>query len=127
MDDVVKVTVYLADLGDFIAEEGLYDGGAEDVDFLVPYYLASSVYHYTDSGAWGDLEHTCDVANVVARGAYARAELGQDPQPLINTTLALLAGCEYNLNYWHRPNGVVNGLPEWRLSPARGRSGEALP
>jgi hypothetical protein len=110
---------FLADLGDFIAEEGLYDGGAEDVDFLVPYYLASSVYHYTDSGAWGDLEHTCDVANVVARGAWARAELGRDPAALIDTTLELLAGCEYNLNYWHRPNGVVNGLPEWRLSPAR--------
>lgn len=110
---------FLADLGDFIAEEGIYDGSDDGVDFMVPYYLSSSVYHYTDDGAWGDVEHTCDVANVVARGAWARAELGQDPEALIDTALELLAGCEFVLNHWHRPGGVSNGLPEWRLSPPR--------
>lgn len=110
---------FLAGLGDFVAEHGLYNGSDEGVDYLVPWYLASSVRKYSDTGAWGDLEHTCDVANVVARGAWAHAELDQDPQPLIDTTRELLAGCRYVLDNWHRPGGVPNGLPEWRLSPAR--------
>jgi hypothetical protein len=114
-----EALVFLANLGNFVAEHGLYDGSDEDVDFLVPYYLVSSIYQYSDSGAWGDLEHTCDVANVVARGAWAAAELGDDPSRLIDTTLELLAGCQYVLDYWHRPNGVSSGLAEWRLSPAR--------
>jgi hypothetical protein len=111
--------VFLAGLGDFVAEHGLYDGSDEDVDFLVPWYLVSSEHQYSDSGAWGDLEHTCDVAGVVARGAWAHAELGQDPEPLLDTTRELLAGCRYVLDHWHRPGGVSSGLPEWRLSPAR--------
>jgi hypothetical protein len=110
---------FLAGLGDFIAEHGLYDGSEDGVDYMVPWYLVSSVRQYSDNGAWGDLEHTCDVAAVVARGAWAHDALGQDPQPLIDTTRQLLAGCRYSLDYWHRPNGVANGLAEWRLSPAR--------
>ena len=111
--------VFLAGLGDYIAEHGMYDGSAEGVRFRVPWYLASSVHQYSDNGAWGDLEHTCDVASVTARGAWAHAELGEDPAPLLDTTHELLAGCQYALDYWHRPGGVENGLPEWRLSPAR--------
>lgn len=111
--------VFLADLGEFVAREGVYDGSDAGVDYLVPWYLASSVRHYTDNGPWGDLEHTCDVAGVVARGAWARKELGDDPLLLLDTARELLAGCRYALDYWHRPGGVANGLPEWRLSPAR--------
>jgi hypothetical protein len=111
--------VFLAGLGDFVAEHGLYDGSDEDVAFLVPWYLVSSEYQYSDSGAWGDLEHTCDVANVTARGAWAHAALGEDPGPLVETTRELLAGCRYVLDDWHRPDGVSSGLPEWRLSPPR--------
>jgi hypothetical protein len=111
--------VFLASLGDFVAEHGVYDGSEDGVEFLVPWYLVSSEYQYTDEGAWGDLEHTCDVAGVTARGAWAHAELGEDPAPLLHTTRELLAGCRFVLDYWHRPSGVSSGLPEWRLSPPR--------
>ncbi|HWN69130.1 MAG TPA: hypothetical protein VNM90_15935, partial [Haliangium sp.] len=114
-----EALVFLASLGDFVAKHGLYDGSDEGVDFLVPWYLVSSAYQYSDSGAWGDLEHTCDVAGVVARGAWAHAELGEDPEPLLDTTRELLAGCRYVLDDWHRPDSVSSGLPEWRLSPPR--------
>ncbi|ACY13096.1 hypothetical protein [Haliangium ochraceum] len=114
-----EALVFLADLADFIVEHGLYDGSDEGVDFLVPWYLVSSVYQYSDAGAWGDLEHTCDVANVVARGAWARKQLGEDYSLLADTAVELVSGCQYVLDYWHRPDGVSDGRPEWRLSPAR--------
>ncbi|ACY14696.1 hypothetical protein [Haliangium ochraceum] len=110
---------FLADLGSFIAEHGLYDGSDEGVDYLVPWYLVSSSFQYTDSGPWADREHTCDVANVVARGAWAKQELGEDPSALADTALELLVGCRDTLEYWHRPGGVAGGRPEYRLTPAR--------
>lgn len=111
--------VFLANLGDFLATHGLYDGSGEGVPFEVPWYLVSSIHRYSASGASDDLEHTCDVANAIARGAWARDQLGEDPTALIDTTLALLAGCRYDLELWHLPDEVSSGQPEWRLLPSR--------
>lgn len=111
--------VFLGSLGEFLAAHGLYDGSSEGIPFEVPWYLVSSLHRYSASGARDDLEHNCDVANAVARGAWARNQLGEDPTLLIDTALELLAGCRYDLELWHQPEQVSRGRPEWLLLPAR--------
>jgi hypothetical protein len=109
---------FLANLGDYVKTYGLYSGG-EGLSYSMPWYLASSMTTFSDEGPWGDIEHTCDVAGLVARGAWARKALGGDPAPLRATAQALLTGCRWNLEYWHRPNGPASGKSEWRITPGR--------
>jgi hypothetical protein len=109
---------FLSGLGHFVAKHGLYPGG-ENIDHTMPWYLASSVKTFTDDGPWGDIEHTCDVAGLVARAAWAEKQQGNDPAPLRATAEKLLEGCKFNLNAWHRPNGPASGKSEWRLAPGR--------
>ncbi len=109
---------FLVDLAHYVADLGLYEAG-EGVDVTVPWYLASSQKEFSDDGPWGDVEHTCDVAGLVARGAWAEKELGGDPSGLRSAAEQLLVGCESNLDNWHRPGGPDVGKSEWRLSPPR--------
>jgi hypothetical protein len=109
---------FLAGLGRFVAAHGLYPGG-QHIDHTMPWYLVSSVKTFSDDGPWGDIEHTCDVAGLVARAAWAEKELGRDPAALRGTAEKLLEGCRYNLAAWHRPNGPASGKSEWRLAPGR--------
>ncbi len=109
---------FLADLAHYVADYGLYAGG-EGVDFTLPWYLASSEKTFSDDGPWGDVEHTCDVAGLVARGAWAEKQRGGNSGPLRATAEQLLKGCAWNLDNWHRPRGPDSGQSEWRLSPPR--------
>jgi len=109
---------FLAGLGHYVADYGLYDGG-EGLAYTMPWYLSSSVKTFSDEGPWGDIEHTCDVAGLVARGAWAEQLLGRDPGELVGVVDTLLVSCEKNLSIWHRPGAEVYGKAEWRLSPAR--------
>jgi len=109
---------FLAGLGHYVADYGLY-GGGEGLDYDMPWYLSSSVKTFSDEGPWGDIEHTCDVAGLVARGAWAEKQLGHDPAGLISVVDQLLVSCEKNLSIWHRPGSESSGKAEWRLSPAR--------
>jgi hypothetical protein len=110
---------FLAELGRFVTEFGLYEGG-DGLDYTMPWYLSSSETQFSDEGPWGDIEHTCDVAGLVTRAAWARTELGQDGSALRAVASDLLVGCEYNLAEWHRPAAPSTvGKSEWRLSPGR--------
>ena len=109
---------FLSSLASYVASYGLY-GGGEGIDMTVPWYLSSSVETFSDDGPWGDVEHTCDVAGVVARGAWAKKQLGGSPAALKAVAQDLLTSCQWNLNYWHRPSAPSSGKTEWRLSPAR--------
>src|SRR5690606_6867035 len=97
-----RALTFLADLAQYVADYGLYQGG-EGIDKVMPWYLSSSQKTFSDAGPWGDIEHTCDVAGLVARGAWARRELGGDPAPLVATAESLLDGCAWNLDMWYRP------------------------
>ena len=101
---------FLAGLADFVRTTGSAADGAG----LSPYYLVSSVIHDDP-----DIEHACDVAGLVARGAWSRTALGGDAAALLATTRGLLTNCAANLEDWHRPGGPAAGLAEWRLSPPR--------
>ncbi len=112
----------LAGLGEFIATYGLYDAGTESAELaglMVPWYLVSDAYQFTDSGAWADIEHTCDVGGLVIRAAWAKRQLGEDPSALTSTAQSLLEGCQRNIEMWVRPAGPESGLSVYRLSPPR--------
>ncbi|HTM19162.1 MAG TPA: hypothetical protein VL172_01600 [Kofleriaceae bacterium] len=114
---------FLARFADAFAANALYDGGVEDSElagYLMPYYLATSIYKFSDDGAWADWEHTCDVAGLIARGAFARHALGGDATSLATTATTMLTACQADLDYWHRPGSDTSaGLAPWRLSPPR--------
>jgi hypothetical protein len=95
---------FLAGLGTYVADYGVYPGG-EDIDFTLPWYLASSEKTFSDDGPWGDVEHTCDVAGLLARAAWAERQQGGDPARLRTTAGQLIAGCKWILDSWHRPGG----------------------
>jgi hypothetical protein len=109
---------FMSDLARFVSRYGVYSG-EDELSFLLPWYLASSVKTFSDDGPWGDVEHTCDVAGLVARGAWAEKQRGGDPAPLRATAERLLEGCAWNLDSWHRPDAPAVGKTEWRLSPPR--------
>jgi hypothetical protein len=105
---------FLAGLGRFVADVGLYAGG-DGVAYTLPWYLASSTKTFSDDGPWGDVEHTCDVAGLVARAAWAEKRQGGDPRPLRAVADKLLQGCAWNLDRYAAaaPDGAL------RLSPPR--------
>jgi hypothetical protein len=109
---------FMSDLATFVSRYGVYSG-EDELSFLLPWYLASSATTFSDDGPWGDVEHTCDVAGLVARGAWAEKQRGGDPAPLRDTAERLLEGCAWNLDSWHRPDAPEVGKTEWRLSPPR--------
>ncbi len=113
-----EALIFLANLGVFIQKHALYLG-KDGLNQTVPWYLVSSVHQYTDGGPYDDLEHTCDVTGILARGAWAQKALGQNQADLLATANKLLASCKYNLNDWHRPQGPKSGKSEWRLDPPR--------
>jgi hypothetical protein len=111
---------FLAGLGHFVRDYGVYESDEVAAShFTLPWYLSSSMMQFSDDGPFGDVEHTCDVGGMVVRAAWAERARGGDPGALRDTAAALLDGCVYNLDSWHRPNGPASGLSEWRLSPAR--------
>ncbi|HKE15620.1 MAG TPA: hypothetical protein VKB80_12170 [Kofleriaceae bacterium] len=109
---------FLAGLAHYVADDGLY-GGGDGLDLTMPWYLASSVKTFSDDGPYGDVEHTCDVAGLVARGAWAEKQQGGDPGELRAVAEKLLEGCKWDLESWHRPDAPALGKSEWRLSPPR--------
>lgn len=114
---------FIAGLGDFVVDHGTYvvEGVNGQVNGLtVPWYLAADGVEYTDSGAYGDLEHGCDVASLTARAAWAQRRLGRDSRATSDTTMALLSTCYFALDYWHREGShLSSNRPQWRLAPPR--------
>ncbi|HEY8144983.1 MAG TPA: hypothetical protein VIG06_20025 [Kofleriaceae bacterium] len=111
---------FLAGLGRYVRDHGLYAGG-DGLDYTMPWYLSSTEMQFSDEGPWGDIEHTCDVGAMVARAAWADAQLGgAETASLRGVADDLLTGCQYNLDMWHRPAAPESsGQSEWRLSPGR--------
>jgi hypothetical protein len=102
-----------------VARYGVYDGADEGLDYLVPWYLASSRYQFSDNGPFDDIEHTCDVGGLVVRAAWSARACGAETAELDATAAALVESCAADLEDWHRPSGPDTGLSEWRLSPPR--------
>jgi len=114
-----RALTLLAKFGHFIRQHATYTDPNKKLKVKVPWYLVSSLYRFSGSGPWGDLEHTCDVGGLVARGLWATKMLGQNTTAMEAITKDYLAACQQNLKNWHRPGGPTAGKPVWRLSPPR--------
>jgi hypothetical protein len=113
------VLAWLAGMEDFVRQYALYDGGIESTDLAgktMPWYLVGPTGRIEDGRGWGDMEHACDVAGLVAKSAWAKKRLGQSSATAEGTARDLLATCEFVLGYWHRSTPT---LAEYRLSPPR--------
>ncbi len=115
---------FLANFGDYLVNVATYRNDAQENPslntMLFPYYLASEVLQEKFNGGWGDLEHTCDVLGLAAKGVWAKGMLGKDSSSLSRVVDGLLESCQYDLDYWHREDADINyGKTVWRLSPSR--------
>jgi hypothetical protein len=110
---------FLANLGHYVDQHGVYSDTIDGEERVVPWYLASSVVEFSDSGPYDDIEHTCDVGNIVARAAWAEKAIGGDPSALSARAQTLIDSCQTNLENWYRPEGPASGKSVWRITPAR--------
>lgn len=104
----------LSRLADYVADvatrnESSFDGA------LRPWYLSSAAY--TQGDPYNDMEHTCDVAGLTARGLWAKSHLGESTLTAKATVDELVSACELNLDNWYRPTTLDR--PQWRLAPPR--------
>ena len=114
-----NVLTWLSGIGDFVRQFAVYDGGIEDAELagrMMPWYLVGTTGRIEDGRGWGDMEHACDVAGLVAKSVWAKKRLGFDHTTTEATADQLLATCEFTLDYWHRS---APELPEYRLTPPR--------
>ncbi|HEY3285450.1 MAG TPA: Ig-like domain-containing protein, partial [Armatimonadota bacterium] len=101
--------------------QATFDGG---VRLWVPRYVASSygdptVFDTTENDPPNDLEHSSDVAYVIALGAYFTSDAAQKAR-FVDAASSLLVSNNYLLRYWTRPIGYPsNGAPLYRVSPPR--------
>lgn len=120
-----RAATLLTGLHRFLLRDGLYRVPADSADvklrgMLLPWYLAGPGYGFSDNGPFGDLEHACDVAGLLARSGAVRQQTEQLPADHGKALQALMQSCQFNLKMWHRPGSdAQHGKPVWRLSPAR--------
>lgn len=108
----------------YLLEGGLYRVPPDDAnvklrDMLLPWYLAAREFGFSDNGPFGDLEHSCDVAGLLARSGYYRSRAGSGDPRQEAALRDLMQSCRFNLEMWHRPGASRHGKAEWRLSPPR--------
>ena len=119
LSEDAAVLTWLAGMEEFIRQYALYDGGIEDTELagkLMPWYLVGPTGRIEDGRGWGDMEHACDVAGLAAKAVWAKKRLGQSSAVAEQTADALLATCQFTLDYWHRSSPQ---LAEYRLTPPR--------
>ncbi|MBU0596957.1 hypothetical protein KKA94_02230, partial [Patescibacteria group bacterium] len=85
----------------------------------MPWYIASSLGSFTDSGPWADREHCLDVAKITAFAYHAANLNGGNSQKYWDGTMELLDCAEWNQDNWVRSSGPEHGLTIYRLNPAR--------
>jgi len=129
-----RVTPWLARYADFIAKNCLWDGATYPdksdpgvaihlANWYWPAYLCGDGgYAWSDNGPWDDVQHSGDVAGLIAHGIWAKKQLGQDATALRAaykrlTDSALLDWADYT------DRGATNAasllLPKYRLKPPR--------
>lgn len=125
LSDDPRAAKLLSQFHQFLLRDGLYRVPADSADvklrgMLLPWYLAGPGYGFSDNGPFGDLEHACDVAGLLARSGSVREITEKLPAEHDVALQALMQSCQFNLKMWHRPGAdVQHGKPVWRLAPAR--------
>jgi hypothetical protein len=106
-------------MGDYVKDYALYDGGIEDQELagkMMTWYMAGTGGRLEDGRGWDDMEHSCEMAGLVAKSVWAKKRLGLSSVAAETTADDLLDTCRYVLDYWHRTTAT---LAEYRLTPPR--------
>ncbi|NQZ22420.1 MAG: hypothetical protein HRT53_10215 [Colwellia sp.] len=97
-----------------VVEEGVYNGkGVHLTGYIIPYYL--KFYDKSkkeELNQWTDIQHACDVAAMVAKGAFIRKKSGQDVSKYLSIMDDLLKTCKKTMSR-------ANVVKVWEISPLR--------
>jgi hypothetical protein len=116
-DDEVALR-FLSDYAQLIAERAIYRV-PEDPHlgaYWAPWYGIGMKKGYTDNGIYDDVEHAVDVLGLLARGRWAREQLGLPTAAIEDQMARLQKTALYTFSGWKRDSP---GLPQYRLSPTR--------
>jgi len=97
-----------------VVEEGVYNGkGVHLTGYIIPYYLK----FYSESkneelNQWTDMQHACDVAAMVAKGAFIRKKSGKDVSKYLSIMGGLLKTCKKTMSR-------ASVVKVWKISPLR--------
>jgi hypothetical protein len=109
---------FLSSYAQFIAQHGIYNV-ADDPHlgrYWAVWYTAGTARGYTDDGIWADIEHAPDTLALLAKGRWARRQLGQ-PTELIELQMERLKQTsEFAMARWVRD---TPGAPRYRATPMR--------
>jgi len=114
LSDDPRALKFMANYAQFVVDKGLYFG--KDIQQTVPWYIAGLKAGYTDSGEWDDVLHTPDILGLLARGRWARSQLGLPVDALDAAIVKLREGTRYALADAIRSTA---GQPNYRATPTR--------
>jgi hypothetical protein len=97
-----------------ILDDATYNGnGVHMKGYIVPFYLKFyDKSRHEEPNQWTDMQHACDVAAMVAKGAFLIKNSGQDINKHITVMTALLKTCKKTMTR----SGAVK---VWSISPLR--------
>lgn len=115
-----EALTFIFELAEFIANYGIYRVTNERHlnGIYVPWYLASREVQYTDNGPWDDREHACDVAGLLARGAWAAVKIGAPNNEIKRAISKILPTCQNTFKRWFRAS-KSSKMKYWKNSPPR--------
>jgi len=103
--------------GDFILNYGLFYGDKRVKNMVIPKYIVSIENpEQEELNQWSDPQHACDVAALLGKSAYIKAQLGSDNFMVKTLFSALLEQCQQS---YVRLKKEKNKKPYWSLKPAR--------
>lgn len=114
LSDDPRALQFMGNYAQFVASKGIYYGSG--VQQHVPWYIAGLKAGYTDNGEWDDIQHTPDVLGLLARGRWARQQLGL-PTDLLDTQITRLRTATSAA--MQDAVRATPGLPQYRASPSR--------
>jgi len=115
----VRMADFTLRLGSRIDDEWLHGENLPYRNMRIPYYLVSS-FGVNENDPWTDKEHAIDAAKIMALGAYyARQLKDARAEEFQRIAYDFVKSARANFETWIRPNGLKEGKPVYRLSPAR--------
>jgi hypothetical protein len=116
-DDPVALR-FLSSYAQFVASRAIYSDATDPHlrAYSAVWYTVGTVRGYSDDGVWADIEHAPDTLSLLARGKWAREQLGL-PVDLIENQMARMKDTsQFVMERWVRS---ALGTPRYRATPMR--------
>jgi hypothetical protein len=107
---------FMSNYAQFVADRGIYNDIYETNSVYVPWYIVGVNGAYTDSGVYDDIQHTPDILGLLARGRWARTQLGLSTTTIDTQITRLRTSANFAFADAVR---TTAGLPRYRSAPAR--------